>query len=78
VNLNVHVTGIGINALHLDHKGSKIVGHVVPGTSAAVYNGAPAVSDMSKVKVGKHVQVIGAWRPDTNEIDVATIYAASA
>jgi hypothetical protein len=33
---------------------------------------------MSKVKVGKHVQVIGAWRPDTNEIDVATIYAATA
>jgi hypothetical protein len=78
VNLNVHVTGIGLNALHLDHKGSKIVGHVVPGTSAAVYNGAPAVADMSKVKVGKHVQVIGAWRPDTNEIDVATIYAATA
>jgi hypothetical protein len=78
VNLNVHVTGIALNALHLDHKGSKIIGHVVPGTSAAVYNGAPAVADMSKVKVGKHVQVIGAWRPDTNEIDVATIYAATA
>jgi hypothetical protein len=78
VNLIVHVTAIGKNMLYLDHNGSKIVGHVVPGTSAAVYNGKPAVSDMSMVKVGKHAQVIGAWRPDTNEIDVATIYATSA
>ncbi len=77
VNLKVHVTAIGRNVLHLDHNGSRIVGHVVPGTSAAVYNGKPAVSDMSMVKVGKHAQVIGAWRPDTNEIDVATIYAAA-
>lgn len=77
VNLNVHVTGIGRNLLHLEHNGKKVVGHVVPGTSAAVYNGTPAVSDLSMLKVGKHAQVIGAWRPDTNEIDVATIYAAA-
>lgn len=77
VNLIVHVTAIGRNVLHLDHHGSKIVGHVVPGTSAAVYNGKPAVADMSMVKVGKRAQVIGAWRPDTNEIDVATIYATA-
>jgi hypothetical protein len=32
---------------------------------------------MSMVKVGKRAQVIGAWRPDTNEIDVATIYATA-
>ncbi|QNE21384.1 cell wall protein [Kribbella qitaiheensis] len=77
VNLKVHVTAIGRNVLHLDHNGQKIVGHVVPGTSAAVYNGTAAVSDLSMLKVGKHAQVIGAWRPDTNEIDVATIYAAA-
>lgn len=77
VNLIVHVTAIGRNVLHLDHHGAKIVGHVVPGTSAAVYNGKPAVADMSMVKVGKRAQVIGAWRPDTNEIDVATIYATA-
>lgn len=78
VNLIVHVTAIGRNVVHLDHNGSKIVGHVVPGTSAAVYNGTPAVADLSMLKVGKHAQVIGAWRPDTNEIDVATIYATTA
>jgi hypothetical protein len=27
--------------------------------------------------VGKHAQVIGAWRPDTNEVDITTIYTAA-
>jgi hypothetical protein len=77
VNLKVHITAIGKNVLQLDHHGQRVVGHVVPGTSAAVYNGTAAISDLSKLKVGGHAQVIGAWRPDTNEIDVATIYAAA-
>lgn len=76
VNVQAHIAAIGRNVLHLDHKGQRIVGHVVPGTSAAVYNSTPAVSDLTMLKVGKHVQVIGAWIPDTNEIHVATVYAA--
>lgn len=78
VNLTVHVSSIGKNVMHVDHHGSKIVAHVVPGTSAAVYNGTPAVSDLSMVRVGGHAQIIGAWHPDTNEIDIATVYAAAA
>ncbi|UYM05069.1 cell wall protein [Solicola gregarius] len=77
VNLTVHVTAIGKHQLRLDHRGSKVVGHVVAGTSAAVYNGTPAVSDLSMLRVGGHARVIGAWRPDTNEVDIATIYAAA-
>ncbi|HCU52637.1 MAG TPA: cell wall protein, partial [Micromonosporaceae bacterium] len=76
VNLEVHISAISRNMLHMEHFGSKIIGHVVPGTTATVYNGTPAISDMSLLKVGRHVKVIGAWRPDTNEIDIATIYAA--
>ncbi|WP_020525611.1 hypothetical protein [Catelliglobosispora koreensis] len=76
VNLEVHISSISHNVLHMEHFGSKIVGHVRPGITASVYNGTPAVSDMSLLKVGKHVKVIGAWRPDTNEIDIATVYAA--
>lgn len=75
VNLEVHISSIGRNVMHLDHHGSKIVAHVVPGTTASVYNGTPAVSDVSMLKVGGHVKVIGAWIPDTNEIEIATIYA---
>jgi len=77
VNLTVHITSIGKEALQLDHHGDKIVGHVVSGTTAAVYNGTPAVSDLSLLKVGQHAQVIGAWRPDTNEVDIATVFAAA-
>jgi len=77
VNLQVHITSIGRDVLHLDHNGDRIVGHVVAGTTAAVYNNTPAVSDLSLLEVGRHAQVIGAWRPDTNEVDVATVYAAA-
>jgi hypothetical protein len=77
VNIQAHIATIGRNVLHLEHKGQRIIAHVVPGTSAAVYNSTPPVSDLSMLKVGKHVQVIGAWIPDTNEIHVATVYAAA-
>ncbi|WP_117214651.1 cell wall protein [Allorhizocola rhizosphaerae] len=75
VNIEAHISSIGRNVLHLEHHGSKIVAHVVPGTTATVYNGTPAISDMSLLKVGGHVKVIGAWIPDTNEIQIATVYA---
>jgi hypothetical protein len=77
VNLHAHIVSVGRNVVHLDHRGQRIIGHVVPDRTAAVYNGTPAVSDISLLKVGKHVQVIGAWHPDTNEIDIATVYAAA-
>ncbi|RSM67719.1 cell wall protein [Kibdelosporangium aridum] len=78
VNLQTHIVAINRDVLHLDHNGHRIVGHVVSGTTAAVYNGTPAISDLSLLQVGKHAQVIGAWRPDTNEVDIATVYAAAA
>lgn len=77
VNLTVHITGISTNVIYLDHHGERIVGHVVPGTTAAVYNSTPPVGDLTLLKVGSHAQVIGAWRPDTNEVDLATVYAAA-
>ncbi|MFF0270268.1 cell wall protein [Kribbella sp. NPDC004536] len=76
VNLTVAITSISRSGVQFDHHGQKVVGHVQPGTSAAVYNGTPAVTDMSMLKVGRHAQVIGAWRPGTNEIDIATIYTS--
>ncbi|SDM22755.1 DUF5666 domain-containing protein [Allokutzneria albata] len=77
VNLTAHITAMDRNVLHLDHHGDRVIGHVVAGTTAAVYNDTPAVSDLSLLQVGKHVQVIGAWRPDTNEVDIATVFAAA-
>jgi hypothetical protein len=75
VNLQVHITAMARNVLNLDHRGQPIAAHVVPGVSAAVYNGTPAVPDLSLLKIGQHVQVVGAWHPDSNEIDIATVYA---
>ena len=75
VSLDAHVVNLASDKLHLDHKGKRVVGHVVPGVSAAVYNGTPAVTDLAMVPVGGHVHVLGAWRPATNEIDVSTVYA---
>lgn len=77
VNLVVHISSIGRDVIHFDHHGDRVVGHVVAGTTAAVYNDTPAVNDLSLLKVGSHAQVIGAWRPDTNEVDIATVYAAA-
>ncbi len=77
VNLTVSINSIGRSALQFDHHGQKVVGHLQPGLTAAVYNGTPAVSDLSMLEVGRHAQVIGAWRPGTNEIDIATIYASN-
>ena len=75
VSLDAHVVTLASDRIQLDHHGNRITGHVVKGVSAAVYNGTPAVTDLSLVPVGGHVHVVGAWRPDTAEIDVATVYA---
>lgn len=77
INITVHITSIGKDVIHFDHHGDRVIGHVVAGTTAAVYNSTPPVSDLTMLKVGSHAQVIGAWRPDTNEVDIATVYAAA-
>jgi hypothetical protein len=77
VNLQVHIAALGRDTIHFDHRGNRIVGHVHHGTSAAAYNGTPAVQDLSMVTVGKHAQVVGAWLPGTNEIDIATLYTSA-
>jgi hypothetical protein len=75
VNLHLHITSMSRDTVHFDHRGKRIVGRVVPGTSAAVYHDTPPVADLSLLRVGSHVQVVGAWIPDTNEVEIATVYA---
>ncbi|MGH3660954.1 MAG: cell wall protein [Micromonosporaceae bacterium] len=78
VNIQAHIVSISKNTINLEHQGDRVVAHVIPETSVASYNSTPAVSDLSLLRVGQHVQVLGAWVPDTNEIEVATVYAAAA
>lgn len=54
------------------------MGNVIAGRTAAVYTNRPATSDLSGVRIGRHVHIIGAWRPDTNQVDLATVYAGAA
>ena len=35
----------------------------------------PPTRDLSRLRVGMHAQVVGAWHPDTDDVDLATIYA---
>jgi len=78
VNMRTKIVGMGPNTLYLDSGHERVVAHVIPGTTAAVYNSTPAVRDMSMVQVGRHAQVIGAWRPDTNEVEISTLYTSAA
>ncbi len=74
VNLHVEITSIGSAALHLAHGADQLVGHIAPGVTAISHANGVTTADLSSLRVGTHIQFIGAWRPDTNEIDIATIY----
>jgi hypothetical protein len=75
VNIKGHIRNITTDRIHLDHNGKDVVANVVAGTSVAVHSDAPASSDLSTLSVGQHVQILGAWRPDTNEVDIATVFS---
>jgi hypothetical protein len=70
----VQVVGVEPDRFHLDHGGERWVGHLHPDTVARHSLRAPT-RDLSGVQVGGNVQVVGAWRPDTNEIEVSTVFA---
>jgi hypothetical protein len=74
VNLHVEIASIRPDRLDLNHVSGKLVGHLKPQTVAA-YNVGPETRDLSRLRPGLHVQVIGMWHPDTNEVDLARIYA---
>jgi len=75
VNIKGHITNITAQKLHLDHHGQEVLCHVVPGKSVAIHSDAPPSADLSMLKVSQHVQILGAWRPDTNEVDIATVFS---
>ena len=74
VNVHVEIARVGRDRLELNHSSGRLVGRL-RGDTVAAYNLGPATSDLSRLRPRLHVQLIGAWHPNTNEIDVATIYA---
>ncbi|MFG1704306.1 cell wall protein [Nonomuraea sp. M3C6] len=75
VNIKGHIKNITSQTIHLDHNGQEVLCHVVAGKSVAIHSESPPTADLSMLKVSQHVQILGAWRPDTNEVDIATVFS---
>ncbi|MEU7380178.1 MULTISPECIES: cell wall protein [unclassified Streptomyces] len=73
VNLDTTIRGIAKNRVHLSHGQHEIVGHVHQDTTNASYAGRALTSDLSRLRIGQSAQVLGAWRPSDNSVDVVRI-----
>jgi hypothetical protein len=74
VNLHCTINGIGRDKVALDHNNNALVGNVLPGTTTASYLGGAQTPDLSGLKIGQAVQVLGAWRPADNSVDLVTLW----
>lgn len=73
VNLYCTVRGLGKDRIDLKHHNHALVGHVVRGTTVASYGGSAPTTDLSRIRLNQAVQVLGAWRPADNGIDIARL-----
>ncbi|MBD0738950.1 cell wall protein [Streptomyces sp. CBMA29] len=74
VNLFCEIQGIAKDRLHLTHGNSHaVVGRIVTETTTASYLGGALTSDLSRVRIGQSAQVLGAWRPEDDTIDIARV-----
>ncbi|SEO95618.1 cell wall protein [Actinacidiphila rubida] len=75
VNLYCTVKGIAKDRLHLAHgaQDHAVVGHIVADTTTASYLGGALTSDLSRVRIGQSAQILGAWRPADDAIDIARV-----
>lgn len=73
VNLYVTVRGIERTRLHLGHGHNALVGNIVARKTAASFRGGALTTDLSRLRIGHHAQVLGAWRPEDDSVDIARI-----
>ncbi|MER5185101.1 cell wall protein [Streptomyces sp. NPDC002896] len=73
VNMATTIRGIGKSRLHFSHGNHEVVGNVVPSATSASYAGRALTSDLSQLRIGQHAQVLGAWRPSDDSVDVVRI-----
>jgi hypothetical protein len=74
VNLHCTVTAISREKVVLEHGHNTLVGNVVPAVTTASYLGSAQTSDLSGLKIGQAVQVLGAWRPADDSVDLVTMW----
>ncbi|RKN37926.1 cell wall protein [Streptomyces hoynatensis] len=72
VNLYTTIQGIQKDRLHLAHHNRELVAHTVPETAAS-YAGSALTPDLSRLRIGQPAQVLGAWRPADDSIDVVRV-----
>ncbi|WP_306192741.1 cell wall protein [Streptomyces sp. MK5] len=73
VNLYVTVRGIERSRLHLSHDSHALVGNIVEKRTTASFRGGALTSDLSQLRIGHRAQVLGAWRPADDSVDIARI-----
>lgn len=73
VNLPCTIRGIAKERLHLAHGSHELLGRVAKETTSASYAGGALTSDLGRLRIGQHAQILGAWRPSDNSIDVVRV-----
>lgn len=73
VNLECTLRGIGKDRIEVAHGDHRVVGRLVPGTTVASYGGGALTSDLSRLRIGQAVRMLGAWRPADDSVDVARL-----
>ncbi|MEU2304920.1 MULTISPECIES: cell wall protein [Streptomyces] len=73
VNLYVTIRGIERSRLHLSHGRNALVGNIVEKRTTASFRGGALTSNLSQLRIGHHAQVLGAWRPADDSVDIARI-----
>jgi hypothetical protein len=72
VNLYTTIRGIHRDRIHLAHGNHELVGRTLPDTAAS-YAGGALTSDLSRLRIGQPAQVLGAWRPADDSIDLVRV-----
>jgi hypothetical protein len=74
VSLECTIRGIGTDRLQLAHDQHALVARVVPGVTTASYPGGAPTRDLSRLRIGQPVRVLGAWRPADDQVDIAQLF----
>ncbi|GHH84748.1 hypothetical protein GCM10018793_50110 [Streptomyces sulfonofaciens] len=75
VNILCTIRGIAKDRLHLSHGRHAVVGHLHAAHTTASYLGGAQTADLSRLRIGQSAQILGAWRPEDDGIDVARVTA---
>ncbi|WP_069816968.1 cell wall protein [Streptomyces sp. TP-A0874] len=73
VNLYTTIRGVEKSRLHFAHGQHELVGNIVADTTNATYAGGAPTADLSRLRIGQSAQVLGAWRPADDSVDVVRV-----